>query len=657
MEENAVELQGSVTPIDDDTLPPYDSKYDPSSFSSDEESPPVDLYAELTDALKKVDVDTFRKKLKHATDVNQLFELCKYARSTMPVFSDKKQKEILHRCFAKIVSLSTPEDIARFIATLKFNDKNIIAVLWLLDLGERRKLMNYNAWNDFGQQQLTALVDVCGEYIYISAPYHWAAILGNVPRLASDAESVNKRVGANNVSPLHCAAVGGSVSAVEWLLEHNADVFAKDKLLRSPLQVATDPEVREILIAAQHKRMEIYSALERATMMAILENNKDVFEKCLLQALNSAKDFDDFPICGEILQRGVPLLNDFFFLSFLKKKNRPGYSLFFYLKDLVLDGKLKKFADTEINSKEEGDKFVSAVVDCKIRGYQSSGFSTAIALFKNGLRFTQSNVCHYFIQLAMQQPLDGKDTRFIESLIMSSDLNAVFSERGMFKALHSGNKIAQAGFTHWFQQKGTTPVEFARSKGWDEVVKSLVEEKPKSLDERLDAQDIRLRKTQLQLKQLCETTLILIASRGDLEACKEILESKEFRDTDINAAHCFDNYSEKGMTEITALHMAAVHGRIAVCEYLVDKGARLDVKTKEEETARDLAVRYGRTEIVTFLDSVAKARENSPEKLVGTLTGSPRSRSPEKIGMMGEALRPELPNDNNALVKRTAPAV
>ena len=52
----------------------------------------------------------------------------------------------------------------------------------------------------------------------------------------------------------------------------------------------------------------------------------------------------------------------------------------------------------------------------------------------------------------------------------------------------------------------------------------------------------------------------------------------------------------------SSLHHAAAWGKIDCLKILVDGGADLQLKTKDNERARETALRYGQTECVDYLD-------------------------------------------------------
>jgi len=84
---------------------------------------------------------------------------------------------------------------------------------------------------------------------------------------------------------------------------------------------------------------------------ALKKKDKDALESLLIKALNQSCEVDDFPISQPVREECIPLLNTFYDLDFLNKKNTGGYSIFFYFKDIEFPkGKLKKIAYEKIIS-------------------------------------------------------------------------------------------------------------------------------------------------------------------------------------------------------------------------------------------------------------------------------------------------------------------
>ncbi|XP_076009468.1 CARD- and ANK-domain containing inflammasome adapter protein [Genypterus blacodes] len=79
----------------------------------------------------------------------------------------------------------------------------------------------------------------------------------------------------------------------------------------------------------------------------------------------------------------------------------------------------------------------------------------------------------------------------------------------------------------------------------------------------------------------------LIASGGSLSQLQELLD-----DTDINAVNSRNE---------TLLHVAAEHGDLSIIEFLLDRGARLDLQDSKGQTALHRAASRGHTEAVRAL--------------------------------------------------------
>uniref|UniRef100_A0A8C0H0H5 Ankyrin repeat protein n=1 Tax=Chelonoidis abingdonii TaxID=106734 RepID=A0A8C0H0H5_CHEAB len=77
------------------------------------------------------------------------------------------------------------------------------------------------------------------------------------------------------------------------------------------------------------------------------------------------------------------------------------------------------------------------------------------------------------------------------------------------------------------------------------------------------------------------------AAKGDLSDLAEVL-----KENNINAVNASNE---------TLLHIAAANGRVAIIEYLINKGAKLDVKDKKGRTPMHRAAEKGRDDAVKVL--------------------------------------------------------
>ena len=88
-------------------------------------------------------------------------------------------------------------------------------------------------------------------------PLHFAAQSGHVEcckLLLKAGAKVNSRGTKRNDTPLHLCAFKGHLACVEYLLKKNADMGLKNKVGRTPLDVASSDEVKEALTAASLKK-------------------------------------------------------------------------------------------------------------------------------------------------------------------------------------------------------------------------------------------------------------------------------------------------------------------------------------------------------------------------------------------------------------------
>lgn len=84
------------------------------------------------------------------------------------------------------------------------------------------------------------------------------------------------------------------------------------------------------------------------------------------------------------------------------------------------------------------------------------------------------------------------------------------------------------------------------------------------------------------------------AHKGDLEACKVIIEGGALEDPPITV-------NDAGASDRRPLHRAAGAGHLAICEYFLEVGADINAPDKSGRTALHWAAISGHTEIVELL--------------------------------------------------------
>lgn len=80
---------------------------------------------------------------------------------------------------------------------------------------------------------------------------------------------------------------------------------------------------------------------------------------------------------------------------------------------------------------------------------------------------------------------------------------------------------------------------------------------------------------------------------GDLNKIEELLDSK-------NDKYCAE-VNSKLLDDFTSLHLAVNEGHLKICEFLLDKGANIEAKTKSGRTPLHLASIRGNYMICKFL--------------------------------------------------------
>ena len=95
--------------------------------------------------------------------------------------------------------------------------------------------------------------------------------------------------------------------------------------------------------------------------------------------------------------------------------------------------------------------------------------------------------------------------------------------------------------------------------------------------------------------------LLKAAREGDIDELKRIINSQENEEEeeDDNKIRDFVN-SQKPVTNITAMHLAAKGGYYDICELLFQYGAELDLTNTDERTPLHFAAMKGFYEICQF---------------------------------------------------------
>lgn len=117
-----------------------------------------------------------------------------------------------------------------------------------------------------------------------------------------------------------------------------------------------------------------------------------------------------------------------------------------------------------------------------------------------------------------------------------------------------------------------------------------------------DAETLGLLLASSPLEEInCSSALLLSAQVGDVEKIRLVLDTG----ADINTIPDNWRLSENttGRTDWgTALHVAAAHNRIPCIEYLLEKGARKDIKSPAGLTPKEVAEKFGHKEAVKLLE-------------------------------------------------------
>lgn len=117
-----------------------------------------------------------------------------------------------------------------------------------------------------------------------------------------------------------------------------------------------------------------------------------------------------------------------------------------------------------------------------------------------------------------------------------------------------------------------------------------------------DAETLALLLASSPLEEVnCSSALLLSAQVGDVEKIRLVLAAG----ADINVIPDNWRLSENttGRTDWgTALHVAAAHNRIECIAYLLEKGARKDIKSPAGLTPKEVAEEFGHKDAVKLLE-------------------------------------------------------
>ena len=179
--------------------------------------------------------------------------------------------------------------------------------------------------------------------------------------------------------------------------------------------------------------------------------------------------------------------------------------------------------------------------------------------------------------------ITGCATRNVVPIIDASDKGNLHLVKNQ---IHKGVYIDQRGENNY------TPLLKASSSGKLNVVKYLVE------------QGADLQKT----TKWGSSPLELSSTNGHLDVVKYLLTNKN---VDIDQQNIYKN---------TALHIATYKEKLPVVKYLVEKGAKTDIKNTSGLTALGIAIRDKRTQMERYLKSVDNIDYVSPKKVIEDTT-------------------------------------
>lgn len=151
---------------------------------------------------------------------------------------------------------------------------------------------------------------------------------------------------------------------------------------------------------------------------------------------------------------------------------------------------------------------------------------------------------------------------------VANDLPAVLRVISQTPTTNSGTVDSQ-------NNEGVTPIHEASRKGYNEILNVLLQQKP----------DVTIRDSK------GATALHLAARNGHAETARLLVEKGGADVQERNAT-----------TGWVALHEAGFRGHVDVCQILLHLNAPLRPRTPDEDTPRDLAIRYKQKEVIKLLD-------------------------------------------------------
>lgn len=103
-------------------------------------------------------------------------------------------------------------------------------------------------------------------------------------------------------------------------------------------------------------------------------------------------------------------------------------------------------------------------------------------------------------------------------------------------------------------------------------------------------------------REVYQQRFMTAASNGELENCKKVI-----KDLDLKEKDKVEFVNESDYNKRTALHLAAAEGRIQIVKYLIQEGAKVDIKDNWGATPLTDAQKENRQNVIKYLEETSQS--------------------------------------------------